>query len=600
MLTHAPPLVTDLEQTNVQGPPETNSGDKEPDCAQHDIILENTDASTSFQKPSSSSCYVAITDIFPLPKVTSLNRKKYSRNTGKTGILNSTPEIEALLQKKEAQRKMFKTISLQRDEEILFELKEIKKLLRSVINDNNKRGQKSTVHTYGPLPLKTKEELEKTEQIIKDKEEYNLLVLELKRFGAATVNATLYNTIRGLISKDLAKQIRLTNSTGKISFGDKCLAKAVGAMDEPSQTWSVIKFPDEEAVSAVPSSWIVDGNKCYWPPYNKKLVRISIERNERPDSEKWQLFSCTGFRNNVYDTFKEANRKSVLATKTSDLESASEMPTHSGISSKKRKIFRKTYSFSSVEEELDEDSVLLDPPHSVIIWFLYLIELETITLEPTISSTANNPLNEQENDSKKIIRYLETLIRKQNILQSTMLDICNRITNLENTRAVPQIDNVDSIFIVVENLPANTTADLESLEIYLGNEMNNAVNIFEALDNKTGQNTIISNNATELKNYTELLSSTETYDNDVKLVNDKLFEDFGTFETELLPVVSSEIDDSAKVWVLTPDCDVSSVQLQPLALDHVEDVDDIHDEDYVTSNSENDSDTEKQDGTANM
>ncbi|KAK4882898.1 hypothetical protein RN001_006217 [Aquatica leii] len=153
-------------------------------------------------------------------------------------------------------------------------------------------------------------------------------------------------------------------------------------MDEPSQTWSVIKFPDEEAVSAVPSSWIVDGKKCYWPPYNKKLVRISIERNERPDIEKWQLFSCTGFRNNVYG-------------------------------------------------------------------------------------------------------YFETLIRKQNILQSTMLDICNRITNLENTRAVPQIDNVDSIFIVVENLPANTTADLESLEIYLGNEMNNAVKEISKLGGAT-------------------------------------------------------------------------------------------------------------------
>ncbi|KAK4882618.1 hypothetical protein RN001_005937 [Aquatica leii] len=87
--------------------------------------------------------------------------------------------------------------------------------------------------------------------------------------------------------------------------------------------------------------------------------------------------------------------------------------------------------------------------------------------------------------TKKIIRYLETLIRKQNILQSTMLDICNRITNLENTRAVPQIDNVDSIFIVVENLPANTTADLESLKIYLGNEMNNAVKEISKLGGAT-------------------------------------------------------------------------------------------------------------------
>ncbi|KAK4885191.1 hypothetical protein RN001_001462 [Aquatica leii] len=67
------------------------------------------------------------------------------------------------------------------------------------------------------------------------------------------------------------------------------------------KTWSVIKFPDEDSVSAVPTSWLQDGgNHCFWPPYNQQQVRLAIERHDIPDEKTWHLYPSTGFRNNIY------------------------------------------------------------------------------------------------------------------------------------------------------------------------------------------------------------------------------------------------------------------------------------------------------------
>ncbi|KAK4882082.1 hypothetical protein RN001_005401 [Aquatica leii] len=123
-------------------------------------------------------------------------------------------------------------------------------------------------------------------------------------------------------------------------------------MNLRSPTWSVIKFPDENLVCAVPTSWLLSNiTECYWPLYPQILVRMAIEKNKMPDSTTWKLFSYNGFRNNIYgmkQTFLQV-KKSVLAMKCSDLDSHSDME-RVAVSSCKRKIFKKMYSFSSVKE----------------------------------------------------------------------------------------------------------------------------------------------------------------------------------------------------------------------------------------------------------
>lgn len=47
------------------------------------------------------------------------------------------------------------------------------------------------------------------------------------------------------------------------------------------QSWTVVRFIDEDTVEAVPSSWILQ-NRCYWPPFkNEKIMAIILKMNSR-------------------------------------------------------------------------------------------------------------------------------------------------------------------------------------------------------------------------------------------------------------------------------------------------------------------------------
>ncbi|KAF5269180.1 hypothetical protein FQR65_LT02480 [Abscondita terminalis] len=288
-------------------------------------------------------------------------------------------------------------------------------------------------------------------------------------------------------------------------------------MNSPSKTWSVIKFPEEDSVSAVPSSWLLNHDRCFWPPYSQKLVRTAIEKHEPPDVTNWQLFPCIGFRNNIFDTFKEANKKSVLATKSSDLET-SESAT---VLSRKRKIFRKRFSSSSSSEE-DIQPSLPTPPQlkkqeginrnsksycnsslnleNASIASSSNVTMEAPKLDHEQSFTNGEKSNSRdiahshvvvstEENLKTIIKYLQQLVKKQNILQSMMVDLGERITNLENIRTnmITEDSNQNSIFTIIQNLPVNSREDLDELETYLTNDggMQNAIKEISQVGGRT-------------------------------------------------------------------------------------------------------------------
>ncbi|KAK4882373.1 hypothetical protein RN001_005692 [Aquatica leii] len=157
------------------------------------------------------------------------------------------------------------------------------------------------------------------------------------------------------------------------------------------------------------------------------------------DEKTWHLYPCTGFRNNIYGSFREASKKSIKATVTSDLEFHSDS-TNIFMSSKKRKIFRKTMSFSSVEE--DKDSILPNYPQLkkakelvVTIPKLDVIPQQRVPLDAPILTTAVIDVERTRTDTNNtqiiihlfillfLTEYLEQIIRKKNILQSTIVDI---------------------------------------------------------------------------------------------------------------------------------------------------------------------------------
>jgi len=61
-----------------------------------------------------------------------------------------------------------------------------------------------------------------------------------------------------------------------------------------NKDYSVVDFPLEETVEAVPSSWLTENRKeCYYPGVPN--VAAFIKRHE-PPSETWLKFSCIELR----------------------------------------------------------------------------------------------------------------------------------------------------------------------------------------------------------------------------------------------------------------------------------------------------------------
>jgi len=63
------------------------------------------------------------------------------------------------------------------------------------------------------------------------------------------------------------------------------------------QSWTVVRFIDEDTVEAVPSSWIVE-NRCYWPFKNEKIM-ATIRKNEQPNT-CWPSYEISIFRNSTF------------------------------------------------------------------------------------------------------------------------------------------------------------------------------------------------------------------------------------------------------------------------------------------------------------
>ncbi|XP_011691888.1 PREDICTED: uncharacterized protein LOC105452470 isoform X3 [Wasmannia auropunctata] len=112
------------------------------------------------------------------------------------------------------------------------------------------------------------------------------------------------------------------------------------------QTWTVVRFIDEDTVEAVPSSWIIQ-NRCYWPPFKNEKIMAIIRKNEQPNT-CWPSYEISIFRNSTFADYKTAREKCKKSEFTSDLNSDVDI---------RRKQSSKTLSSSE-----DEDNRTLPMP----------------------------------------------------------------------------------------------------------------------------------------------------------------------------------------------------------------------------------------------
>lgn len=200
-------------------------------------------------------------------------------------------------------------------------------------------------------------------------------------------------------------------------------------------------------------------------------MQTAIERGDPPNIDTWQQFNYIALRNNIFDTFKEAERKSRKALMTSNLDSQMEDNDEECIGKRKRKIpkhFDSDHSSSCSSPNEDENtSNLRKPPKPPIVKkrttsqnsanikigqnrsnqisnnsnsfenvastaILHTHE-NGIQLSPTTSnhelcSTPTNCMSHVEkHNCGDIGGYLKLILRKQNILQCMVTDLNTKL-----------------------------------------------------------------------------------------------------------------------------------------------------------------------------
>lgn len=64
-------------------------------------------------------------------------------------------------------------------------------------------------------------------------------------------------------------------------------------------SWTIVKFQNENAVEAVPTGWMIGNDECYWPPWTIEKLTTAIKKSEQPNS-CWPSFKVQCFRNSTY------------------------------------------------------------------------------------------------------------------------------------------------------------------------------------------------------------------------------------------------------------------------------------------------------------
>ncbi|KAF5300678.1 hypothetical protein FQA39_LY11040 [Lamprigera yunnana] len=251
----------------------------------------------------------------------------------------------------------------------------------------------------------------------------------------------------------------------------------------------------ENSITAVPTSWL-HGSICFWPPFSPKIVQAAIERGDPPNINTWQQFDYLALRNNVFDSFKEAERKSRKALETSDLESQIEDNDES-IGKRKRRVpkhFGDDHSCSSEDGNTRTGTSTFLNHEDISIQQLPT----TSNRELSTPQNSRSPHVEKHNCgdirgnilyqfyyvfciSQLFLSYLKQILRKQNILQCMVTDMNTKLIEIENfVKTTPshatEAVEVESIFVKVQNLPVDSDDALQELENFLAdhNEFNEA------------------------------------------------------------------------------------------------------------------------------
>ncbi|CAL1681096.1 unnamed protein product [Lasius platythorax] len=304
------------------------------------------------------------------------------------------------------------------------------------------------------------------------------------------------------------------------------------------QSWTVVRFIDEDTVEAVPSSWIVQ-NRCYWPPFKNEKIMAIIRKNEEPNT-CWPSYEISIFRNSTFADYKTAREKCKKSECTSDLNSeideqrkrSSKRPLSSSEdeddyrtlptpprlkqvtdAQNKNKIKRLVLSTSISDNESAEDNLCIqtmpktsskEDPKTKDFYSESSIALPDQNDKPSINVLGNNisncafynsictckhcPIHKDLQNNNDSVTYFKEIIRQQHLFKAeiwqqsdNIRDIKNAIENLHHTNGNNAVDNTRqrSIFSSC-NIPIQNERQLEQVEEFFKIDENFDTSILEA------------------------------------------------------------------------------------------------------------------------
>ncbi|KAF5302229.1 hypothetical protein FQA39_LY10268 [Lamprigera yunnana] len=274
------------------------------------------------------------------------------------------------------------------------------------------------------------------------------------------------------------------------------------AMDN---SWTVIKFIEDNTVQVVPTRWILNNDKCFWPPYPQDRLIQSIKRCEH-QMDNWPVYEIKIFHNSTYYDYQTARQKEKKAEVESDLNSDIE-------DNNKRRRIQKIYR-SDEDEEVD--TILKRPPQLITGKRLSAIRKNTSSGTSSIAAvddvnsinvTASTSINKEftsDDYSTTIVPTLSStsdavtstpkqedlVLRKQNIIQATLLQLSNDVNDLKTNENVQQkLVAVNNSIFPVFDFPLKDDEYLLQLEQYLEDEkqINDTIQELSRIEGHNGQ-----------------------------------------------------------------------------------------------------------------
>ncbi|CAH0562955.1 unnamed protein product [Brassicogethes aeneus] len=204
-------------------------------------------------------------------------------------------------------------------------------------------------------------------------------------------------------------------------------------------TWTVVRFPEENTVEVVPTVWLNKG-MCYWPPYTEAQLKDAIGKQESPEPE-WSQYQFTHLRNNVFVYYIYP-----IVSKTQPLVPLL-IPT-----SPERTLPATILPVPTLPVPIASS---LKPNYKGLERY----KTAAVQPHPTEDSKAKPDLS---------ITYMIKIVKDLALLKRMVAELAEKIESLEHKlKHKPDEEEAEESMFTNLNLPVNSDDDMEVLEQYL-------------------------------------------------------------------------------------------------------------------------------------